>query len=98
MKYYITMPEIAKGASAIKAEQMGCSGVTSFWWNVINHPTNGQAAICFSDEECALNPPETVKILYKNPPDAPTLTITTNDLSTHAFLDAAGWFPAPEEF
>ena len=109
MKYYITTPELAKGISAIKALQMGCNGATSFWWNIINHPTNGTSAICFSDDECVLapaiydengtliTPAETVKTLYKNPPETPTVTITTTDLKSHAFMETAGWFPAPKE-
>ena len=111
MQYYITTPELAKGISAIKASQMGCGGngdTTSFWWAIINHPTNGQSAISFTDDECVLAPAiynengvlvtlaETVKTLYKNPPESPTVTITTNDLKNYAFLDAAGWFPVIE--
>lgn len=108
MQYYITTPELAKGISAIKAQQMGCLGTTAFWWGIINHPTNGKSAIVFSDDECVLadalydeqgnliTPAETVKILYKNPPEAPTVTITTNDLKDYAFLNAAGWFPVIE--
>lgn len=107
-KYFIApSKEIAKGVSAIKAEQMGCAGTgdtTSFWWGVIPHPNNGGYALVIPDEECVLaeaildengdviTPAETVKTIYKNPPDAPTLTITTDDLVDYATLEAAGWF------
>lgn len=107
MKYYITTPELAKGISAIKATQLGCGGsgdMTAFWWAIIAHPSNGQSAICFTEDECTLasavydeegeivTPAETVKTLYVNPPEAPSITITTDDLDDHATLEAGGWF------
>ena len=51
MQYYITTPELAQGISAIEAQKKGCIGVTSFWWSIINHPTNGQSAIVFQDSD-----------------------------------------------
>ena len=108
MKYYITTPELAQGISAIKAQQMGCTGATSFWWGVITHPSNGQSAICFTDKECTLadavydergelvSPAETVKTLYANPPESPSLTITTNDLDDYDTLELGGWFSVGE--
>jgi hypothetical protein len=108
-KYFIsTSEETLKGISAIKATQMGCSGVTSFWWGVIAHPSNGEYALVIPDEECVLasavydeegelvTPAETVKTLYVNPPENPTVTITTEDLVDHATLEAGGWFPIEE--
>ena len=104
MKYYITTPELAQGISAIKARQMGCSGMTSFWWDIIEHPVNNQSAICFTEDECTLAsavydeegeiviPAETVKTMYVNPPEAPSITITTDDLDDHATLEVGGWF------
>jgi hypothetical protein len=89
-RYYVTSPETALGISAIKAQQMGCAGVTFFWWNVINHPTNGGSAIVFQDEECALAPDETFKVLYLKE----SVQITTNDLNTQVYMKNNGWFPA----
>lgn len=105
MKFYVTTPEIAKGCSAIKAKQLGCSGGTAFWWMVIDHPTENLSAIVFTDEEVALAgevldengnvlyPAETVKVLYRNPPDEPIMVITTDDLIDKATMIANGWFP-----
>ena len=102
MKYYITTPELAKGISAIKAQQMGCSGVTAFWWNVTAHPTSGESAIVFLDADCVLNPAvydeegvlitpaEAVKVLYTSD----TTEITTNNLKDNNYMVSNGWFPA----
>jgi len=111
-KYFIsTSEETLKGISAIKATQLGCGGsgnMTAFWWGVIAHPSNGEYALVIPDEECVLAsavydaegelvaPAETVKTLYVNPPDNPTVTITTDDLADHATLEAGGWFPIEE--
>lgn len=108
MKYYITRQEIAQGISAIKAEQMGCGGVTSFWWSVIKRPILNEAALAIPDEETELQAAydiydiegnitgsvsaETVKTLYENG----DLVITTDDLVEHEVLEAEGWFPVEE--
>lgn len=104
LKYYVTSPETALGVSALKAQEQGCTGVTCFWWSVINHATNGKSAIVFQDEECALNPDvydeegvlitpaETVKVLYSNG----NVQITTNDLNTEAYMNSNGWFPVKD--
>jgi hypothetical protein len=49
MKYYITTPELAHGISAIKAQQMGCTGVTAFWWGVTHTEDNSYLAIPHED-------------------------------------------------
>jgi hypothetical protein len=112
-KYFIsTSQETLRGISAIKATQLGCGGsgeVTSFWWGVIAHPSNDEYALVIPDEECALasavydeegvlvTPAETVKTLYVNPPNNPTVIITTNDLVDHATLESDGWFSVEED-
>ena len=108
MKYYITRQEIAQGISAIKAEQMGCGGVTSFWWSVIKRPILNEAALAIPNEETELQsgydildmegnvtgsvPAETVKTLYENG----DFIITTDDLFEREVLEAEGWFPVEE--
>ena len=112
MKYFIsTSEETLKGISAIKATQLGCGGsgdMTAFWWGVIAHPSNRNYALVIGDEECTLasavydeegvlvTPAETVKTLYVNPPENPTIIITTDDLTDHATLESDGWFPVGE--
>lgn len=100
MKYYITTPELAQGVSAVKAQQMGCSGMTSFWWGIITHPSNGQSAICFIDEDYTLADAvydeegglivqaETVKVLYSNN----SIEIKTNDLKDDNYMVSNDWF------
>ena len=92
MKYYITQQEIAQGISAIKAQQMGCGGVTSFWWSVVKRPILNEAALAILDEETQLTEGETVKILYENG----DFIITTDDLVERNVLEAEGWFPVEE--
>ena len=104
MKYLITTLELAQGISALKAQHMGCSGVTSFWWGIIKHPETAEVAICIPEEECTLaaevrdeegnivTPAETFKVLY----ESQSLLITTNDLSDFDELDNEGWFTEPE--
>ena len=101
-RYYISTPETTLGISAMKAQQMGCTGVTYFWWSVIDHPTSGESAIVLLDADCALNtavydeeevlitPAETVKVLYTSD----TIEITTNDLKDNEYMVSNGWFPA----
>jgi hypothetical protein len=95
MKYYITQQEIAQGieiaqgVSAIKAQQMGCTGVTSFWWSVVKRPILNEAALAIPDEETELAEGETVKTLYENG----DFIITTDDLVEHSVLESEGWFP-----
>jgi hypothetical protein len=79
MKYYITTPEIAQGISAIEAQKRGCQGVTAFWWSIINHPTNGQSALIFTD---LVNP------LYENG----NTKIFESDLKDQAYMESQGWF------
>jgi hypothetical protein len=100
MKYYITQQELAQGISAIKAQQMGCTGVTAFWWGVIKRPILNEAALAIPDEETVLapaiyneenelfTPAETVKTLYENG----DFIITTDDLVSHDVLESEGWF------
>ena len=104
MKYYITTLKIAQGISAVKAQQMGCGEVTSFWWNVIKRRNLNEAALAIPDEETKLQagydiidmegnvtgtvPAETVKTLYENG----DFIITTDDLFEHEVLEADGWF------
>lgn len=104
MKYFITTLELAQGISAIKAQQMGCTGTTSFWWSIIAHPETAEVAICIPQEEYTLaeeirdeegdivTPAETFKVLY----ESQSLLITTNDLSDFDELDNEGWFPSSE--
>lgn len=104
MKYYITTLELAQGISAIKAQRMGCTGVTAFWWSIIKHPETAEVAICIPQEEYTLaeeirdeegnivTPAETFKVLY----ESQSLLITTNDLSDFDELDNEGWFPSSE--
>ena len=92
MKYYITSPEMASGISHIKAIQNGCTGVTQFWWEVINHPTENLSAIVFNDSECELEDGETIKILYQNPIDNPVFEISTNDIVDYNYIINQGWF------
>ncbi len=89
MKYYITQQEIAQGISAIKAQQMGCTGVTAFWWSVVEGPILNEAALAIPDEETELAEGETIKTLYENG----DFIITTDDLVEHGVLEAEGWFP-----
>jgi hypothetical protein len=89
MKYYITQQELAQGISAIKAQQMGCTGVTAFWWGVVKRPILNEGALAIPDEETELAEGETIKTLYENA----DFIITTNDLVEHAVLEAEGWFP-----
>jgi hypothetical protein len=97
MKYYRTQQqiaqeiaqELAQGVSAIKAQQMGCTGVTSFWWTIVKRPILNEAALAIPDEETELAEGETVKTLYKNG----DFIITTDDLVSHDVLEAEGWFP-----
>ena len=103
-RYYISSPETTLGISAVKAQQMGCKGVTSFWWSVIAHPTSGEYALSIPDEELILDsavydeegvlvtPAETVKVLYSNG----NVQITTNGLNTEAYMNSNGWFPAED--
>jgi len=88
MKYYITQQELAQGISAIKAHQMGCTGVTAFWWAVIKRPILNEAALAIPDEETELAEGETVKTLYENG----DFIITTDDLVSHDVLESGGWF------
>jgi hypothetical protein len=88
MKYYITQQEIAQGIAAIKAQQMGCTGVTSFWWTVVKRPILNEAALAIPDEETELAEGETVKTLYENG----DFIITTDDLVSHDVLESEGWF------
>jgi hypothetical protein len=88
MKYYITQQELAQGISAIKAQQMGCNGVTSFWWGVVKRPILNEAALAIPDEETELAEGETVKTLYENG----DFIITTDDLVEHSVLELEGWF------
>ena len=81
MRYYITTTsEQAHGISAIKAQQQGCTGTTSFWWQVITHPTTGGAALCIGDEEDG--------ILYENG----TTSIVAADLQPEEYMTDNGWF------
>lgn len=89
MKYYITTPELAEGISRIKAIQMGCEGITNFWWSV-THKANNVSYLSFTDEESQPNEDGSPKVLYKNPPDNPVLIITTDDLTDFAYLVASG--------
>jgi hypothetical protein len=88
MKYYITQQELARGISAIKAQQMGCNGITAFWWNVVKRPILNEAALAIPDEETELAEGETVKTLYENA----DFIITTDDLVGHSVLESEGWF------
>jgi len=103
MLYYITTPELASGITQIKAKQMGCDYTTLFWWGLIQHPTPNQTAICIPESEALPIPatfdengveltPEMPRILYQNPPEAPVLRITTDDLVDRSVLEANGWF------
>lgn len=49
MRYLIT-PE-AYSISHTEAVKRGCTGSTVYWWNVIEHPSNGSLAIELPDEE-----------------------------------------------
>jgi hypothetical protein len=97
MKYYRTQQqiaqeiaqELAQGVSAIKAQQMGCTGVTSFWWTIVKRPILNEAALAIPDEETELAEGETVKTLYQNG----DFIITTDDLVSHDVLEGEGWFP-----
>ena len=86
MKYYITTPEIAKGASAIKAQRAGCSGSTAFWWQVIDHPTGLLSAVTFSDDEAIETELGVAVTLYTGV----SATITTDDIVDTLTPD---WFP-----
>lgn len=104
MKYFITTLELAQGISAIKAQQMGCTGVTAFWWSIVKHPETSEAAICIPPKEYTLaeeardeegnivTPAETFKVLY----EGQDLLITTNDLSDFDELSNEGWFTQEE--
>lgn len=104
MKYFITTLELAQGISAIKAQQMGCTGTTSFWWGIIQHPDTAEAALCIPQEEYTLTeevkdeegniiiPAESFKVLY----ESLNFLITTNDLIDFDELDNEGWFPSSE--
>ena len=97
MKYYRTQQqiaqeiaqELAQGVSAIKAQQMGCTGVTSFWCTIVKRPILNEAALAIPDEETELAEGETVKTLYQNG----DFIITTDDLVSHDVLEGEGWFP-----
>jgi len=89
MKYCIREEEIARGISAIKAQQMGCIGVTAFWWSVIKRPILNEAALVIPEEETELAEGETFKTLYENG----NFIVTTSDLIGHDALESEGWFP-----
>jgi hypothetical protein len=100
MKYYRTQQqiaqeiaqELAQEVSAIKAQQMGCTGgITAFWWSVVKNPILNEAALAIPDEETELAEGETVKTLYKNG----DFIITTDDLVEHGVLETEGWFASP---
>jgi len=92
MKYYISSPEMASGISHIKAIQNGCTGVTQFWWEVINHPVENLSAIVFTDAECELEDGETEKVLYQNPSEKPLFQITTDEIVDYDYMIKNGWF------
>ena len=80
-KYYITTPEIANGISALEAQKRGCTGETAFWWDVINHPTNGQSAIVFQDSDL-IKPNDTLISGRINPFTGESIQIAQIDPAT----------------
>ena len=78
MKSFTTSLDNALAISAEKADQMGCTGVTQFWWIVIDN-NDGSARVLFPPEDTVLLPVETVKTIFSGTSG----TITTDDLTDY---------------
>lgn len=80
MTSYLVFPDLASAQNRSKAQALanGCDGVsTVYWWTVIQHPSNGQAALQIADS----GPFGTVDLT------AAEIAV----LKTQVQLQAAGW-------
>lgn len=78
----LSTPSAARDRSHQQALAMGCdpAGVTQYWWDVVEHPTSGQAAVVIADGSY----------------DATGLAAAeATALQPQATLTAANWFPVP---